>query len=90
MLGEDRGLCLFASSMIMIRVFGWLLLGCGQASKDAEIMVLRHEVAVLKLASVASSKPVSMRRFIAAEESICPNWVHLSVLAVVPRCGAML
>src|SRR5450755_3633809 len=33
---------------------------------------------------------VSMRRFIAAEESICPNWVHLSVLAVVPRCGEML
>jgi putative transposase len=33
----------------MIRVFGWLLLlGRGQASKDAEIMVLRHEVAVLR------------------------------------------
>jgi hypothetical protein len=32
--------------LIMIRVFGWLhLLGRGQASKDAEIMVLRHEVA---------------------------------------------
>lgn len=25
----------------------------------------------------------SMRRFIAAQESICPNWVQLSVLAVV-------
>jgi putative transposase len=33
----------------MIRVFGWLaLLGRAQASKDAEIMVLRHEVAVLR------------------------------------------
>jgi hypothetical protein len=33
--------------LIMIRVFGWLLLlGRGQASKDAEIMVLRHEVTV--------------------------------------------
>jgi hypothetical protein len=32
----------------------------------------------------------SMRRFITAEESICPNWVQLSVLAVVPRCGATL
>ena len=30
--------------LIMIRVFGWLfLLGRGQASKDAEIMILRHE-----------------------------------------------
>jgi hypothetical protein len=35
--------------LIMIGVFGWLLLpGCGQASKDAEIMVLRHEVTVLR------------------------------------------
>jgi hypothetical protein len=35
--------------LIMIRVFGWLvLLGRAQASKDAEIMVLRHEVAVLR------------------------------------------
>jgi hypothetical protein len=30
----------------MIWVFGWLVLGRSQASKDAEIMVLRHEVMV--------------------------------------------
>ena len=41
----------------MIRVFGWLLLlGRSQASKDAEIMVLRHEVAVLRR-QVARPKP---------------------------------
>ena len=35
--------------LIMIRVFGWLvLLGRSQASKDAEIMVLRHEVMMLQ------------------------------------------
>ena len=35
--------------LIMVRVFGWLvLLGRSQASKDAEIMVLRHEVMVLR------------------------------------------
>jgi hypothetical protein len=35
--------------LIIIRVFGWLLLlSRSQASKDAEIMVLRHEVAVLR------------------------------------------
>jgi putative transposase len=35
--------------LIMIRVFGWLLLlGRNQASKNAEIMVLRHEVTVLR------------------------------------------
>ena len=35
--------------LIMIRAFGWLLLqGRGHTSKDAEIMVLRHEVTVLQ------------------------------------------
>ena len=35
--------------LFIIRVFGWLmLLGRSQCSKDAEIMVLRHEVAVLR------------------------------------------
>jgi len=35
--------------LITIRVFGWLvLLGRSQASKDAEIIVLRHEVMVLR------------------------------------------
>ena len=30
--------------LIIIRVFGWLvLLGRGQASKDAEFLVVRHE-----------------------------------------------
>ena len=33
--------------LIMIRIFGWLmLLGRSQASKDAEILVVRHEALV--------------------------------------------
>ena len=33
--------------LIAVRVFGWqVLLGRGQVSKDAKIMVLRHEVTV--------------------------------------------
>ena len=35
--------------LVTIRVFGWLvLLGRSQASKDTEILVLRHEVRVLR------------------------------------------
>jgi hypothetical protein len=42
--------------LIVLRVFGWLvLLGRSQASKDAEIMVLRHEVAVLRRQAGARS-----------------------------------
>ena len=43
--------------LIVIRVFSWLvLLGRSQASKDAEIMMLRHEVTVLRR-QVARAKP---------------------------------
>ena len=52
--------------LITIRVFGWLvLLGRSQASKDAEIMVLRHEVAVLRR-QVTRPKPDGAHRVILA------------------------
>ncbi|GAA0422213.1 hypothetical protein Acor_81820 [Acrocarpospora corrugata] len=56
--------------LILIRVFGWLvLLGRGQASKDVEIMVLRHEVAVLKRQVVRPK----------------PDWADRAVLAALAR-----
>ena len=54
----------------MIRVFGWLvLLGRSQASKDAEIIILRHEIAVLRR-QVARPKP---------------DWADRAVMAALAR-----
>jgi putative transposase len=56
--------------LIMVRVFGWLvLLGRSQASKDAEILVLRHEVIVLR-------RPVARPS---------PDWADRAVLAALAR-----
>ena len=57
----------------MIRVFGWLvLLGRRQAAKDAEIMVLRHEVMVLRR-QVARPKP---------------DWADRAILAALARAAS--
>ena len=56
--------------LFMARVFGWLaLLACSDAVKDAEILVLRQEVAVL-------------RRQVAKPR---PDWADRAVLAALAR-----
>jgi hypothetical protein len=56
--------------LLMVRVFGWLvLLARSDAAKDAEIVVLRHEVAVL-WRQAARPKP---------------DWADRAAIAALPR-----
>jgi len=65
----------------MVRVFGWLvLLGRGQASKDTEILVLRHEVMVLRR-QVARPRPDwADRAILAALAGLLPTTLRGSRL----------
>jgi putative transposase len=60
--------------LIMVRVFGWLvLLGRSPASKDAEIMVLRHEVMVLRRQVARPRQDWADRAILAALARLLPS-----------------
>ena len=68
--------------LIMIRVFGWLLLlSRSQASKNAEIIMLRHEVAVLR-------RKVARPRLDWADRAVLAALVRL--LPAVPRAHRLV
>jgi putative transposase len=56
--------------LIVLRMFGWIaLLARSQASKDAEILILRHQLAVLRRQSAASR----------------PSWADRAILSALAR-----
>jgi hypothetical protein len=63
--------------LAVLRVFGWLaLLACSDRAKDAEILILRHQVAVLQ----RQAKPPRL------------SWADRAVLAALARllsCGQL-
>ena len=81
--------------MVRVRVFGWLaLLARTDATKDAEILVLRHEIAVLRRQVTPPKPDWADRAVIAALARLLPSRLRLhrivtpgTLLALAPAAG---
>ena len=64
--------------LLMVRLFGWVvLLARSDASKDVEILVLRHEIAVLRRQVTGPKPDWADRAVIAAMARLLPRCLRL-------------
>ena len=75
--------------LVFVRVCGWMvLLSRSSASKDAELLVLRHEVAVLRRASPRPRLDWADRAVLAALIKLLPARVRSHRLVTpAPSCA---
>jgi putative transposase len=72
--------------LIFARLFGWLLLlGRTPASKDLELLVLRHEVAVLRRTNSKPRRPRAMQACTARRPLDRSNSPEIAPFRPVPR-----
>ena len=68
--------------LIMVRLFGWLmLLARSDGAKDAEILVLRHEVAILRRQAARPKPDWADRAMLATLARLLPT--HLRMHRIV-------
>jgi len=79
--------------LMFVRLTGWMvLLARSEASKDAELLVLCHEVAVLRRQHRKPRLEWADRAALAAPVRLLPSrcgWVRLRITTTAPRCQSL-